>query len=195
MPDRRPCDGAAFCAGTGGLAKDAASRPKLLAPKRLAVARTAKPHARAKALVLRRDPFQRGFRQLVKKPALDVVAGLAVQHARLRMAQVQALARAGDGHVHQAALFLQALVVVHRVFMREQALFHAGDEHAVKLQALGRMHRHELDGVLPGLRLVVARFQRRMRQERRQRLRVSPVSGATKSGAGAFGSRPWLTGD
>ena len=53
--------------------------------------------------------------------------------------------------------------------MREQALFQAGDEDRVELQALGGMHRHELDRVLALLRLVVAGFQRRVRQEGRQR--------------------------
>lgn len=62
----------------------------------------------AKAALLRRDPLERLFRQLVEEAALDVVARLPVQHARLRMAQVQALARAGDGHIGQAAFFLQA---------------------------------------------------------------------------------------
>ena len=51
------------------------------------------------------------------------------------------------------------------LFVREQALFQAGDEDRVELQALGGMHRHELDRVLALLRLVVAGFQRRVRQE------------------------------
>ena len=49
--------------------------------------------------------------QLVEEAAAQVVARLAVQHARLRMAQVQALARARDRHVHQAPLFLEAVAV------------------------------------------------------------------------------------
>ena len=31
----------------------------------------------------RRDPFERMLRQFIKKPALDVVAGLAMQHTGL----------------------------------------------------------------------------------------------------------------
>ena len=85
------------------------------------------------------------------------------------MAQVQALARPGDGHVHQPALLLEPVVVAHRVLVREQALLHAADEHAVELQALARMHRHQLDRVLPGLGLVVAGLQRGMGQEGGQR--------------------------
>jgi hypothetical protein len=52
------------------------------------------------------------------------------------MAQVQALARPGDRHIHQAAFFLQPVEVAHGVLVREQALLHAGDEHAVELQTL-----------------------------------------------------------
>ena len=81
------------------------------------------------------------------------------------MAQVQALARAGDGDVHQAAFFFQPVAVVHRVLVREQALFHAGDKHAVKFQPLGSVHRHQLHSVLPGLGLVVAGLQRGMGQK------------------------------
>ena len=81
------------------------------------------------------------------------------------MAQVQALARAGDGHVGQAAFFLQPVVVAHGVFVGEQALFHAGNKHAVKFQALAGVHGHELDGVLPGSGHVVARFECRVGQE------------------------------
>ncbi|MNT31295.1 hypothetical protein D3C72_1671240 [compost metagenome] len=53
--------------------------------------------------------------------------------------------------------------------MREQALFQARDEHVVEFQALGRVHRHHLQRILARLRLVVARFQRRVRQEGGQR--------------------------
>ena len=121
--------------------------------------------ARAEALVARCDPLQRGLGQLIKETALEVVARLAVQHPGLRVAQVQAFARTGDGHVHQAALFLQPLVVVHRVLVREQALFQAGDENAIKFQSLGRVHRHQLHRILTGLGLVVAGLQRCVRQE------------------------------
>ena len=53
--------------------------------------------------------------------------------------------------------------------MREQAFLEAGDEHRIELQALGRMDRHQLDRVLPGLCLVVARLQRGVREEGIQR--------------------------
>ena len=129
------------------------------------IRKAAATEARAKALVFRRDPFQRGLWQLIKKPAFQVVAGLPVQHARLRMAQVQTLARAGDGHIHEAAFFFEAVTVAHGVFVREQAFFHAGDEDAIKLQPFGRVHRHQLHRVLAGLRLVVTRLERGMRQK------------------------------
>ena len=52
--------------------------------------------------------------------------------------------------------------------MGEQALFEAADEHTIKLQAFAGVHGHQLHGVLPGLGLVVAGFERGMRQEGRQ---------------------------
>ncbi|MCY1538228.1 hypothetical protein D9M68_737580 [compost metagenome] len=119
--------------------------------------------------LLWREPFQAGFGQLVEEAALHVVARLAVQHARLRVAEIQPLPRACDRHVHQTALFFQPIAVAHRILVREQALFHAGDEHHIELQPLGRVHGHELHRVLPGLRLVVARFERGVGEEGRER--------------------------
>jgi hypothetical protein len=64
---------------------------------------------------------------------------------------------------------------------------------------LAGVHRHQLDGVLPGLGLVVAGLQRRMGQEGGQRgqgfagLGVGREACARASG-GASGSSPWLTG-
>ena len=81
-----------------------------------------------------------------------------MQHAGLRMTEVQTFARTCDGHVHQPSLFFQAVEVVHGIFVREQAFFKACDKHRIKLQAFAGMHCHELNGVFTGLSLVVARF-------------------------------------
>ena len=134
----------------------------------MSAATTARAQVRKSGL-LRRDPFQAFIGQLFQKTAFQVVSGLAVQHAGLRMAQIQALAGACDGHIHQTALFLQPVKVVHRVLMREQAFFQARDEHRIKLQALAGVHRHQLHSVFSGLRLVVARLQRSVGQKGRQR--------------------------
>mmetsp|Transcript_37598 Transcript_37598/g.68057 ORF Transcript_37598/g.68057 Transcript_37598/m.68057 type:complete len:252 (-) Transcript_37598:251-1006(-) len=115
--------------------------------------------ARAEALVARCQPFQALLGQLVEEAALDVIAGLAVQHARLAETERQLLSRPRDRHIHQPALLLQAVVVGHRVLVREQAFFQARDEDRIELQALGRVHRHKLHRVLPGLGLVVAGLQ------------------------------------
>ena len=58
-----------------------------------------------------------------------------MQHARLRMAEVEALVGARDRDVHQAAFFFEPVAVAHGVLVREQAFFHAGDRHTVELQA------------------------------------------------------------
>ncbi len=98
-----------------------------------------------------------------------MVADLPVQHAALCKRQVQALARPGDGYVHQATLFFQAVGVQQAVLVREQALLQAGNEDNVELQPLGGVHGHQLHRVLAGLCLVVAGLQRGMRQEGDQR--------------------------
>src|SRR5215472_14445470 len=133
-------------------------------PRRLVLAC----EAGTERLVARRDPAQRRLRQLVEEAALDVVARLAVQHPRLREAEVEALSRTRDRDVHQPPLFLEAVEVARRVLVRKQALLEPGDEDAVELEPLRRVDRHQLDRVLAGLRLVVAGLERRVGQERRQ---------------------------
>ena len=140
-------------------------QPRAALPGLLVFAR----EAGAERLVARRDPAQRRLGQLVEEAALDVVARLAVQHARLREAEVEALSGARDGHVHQAPFLLEAVEVARRVLVREEALLEAADEDAVELEALGRVDRHQLDRVLPRLRLVVARLERRVGEERGER--------------------------
>ena len=83
-----------------------------------------------------------------------------MQHAGLRMAEVQTFARTRDGHVHQATLLFQAVEVVHGIFVWKQGFFKASDKYRIKLQAFAGMHCHELNGVFTGLGLVVSRFQR-----------------------------------
>ena len=129
-----------------------------------------------------------------------------MQHARLRMAEIQPLARARDGHIGQAALFLQTTSVHHGVLVREQAFFHAAYEYGVELQPLARMHRHQLHGVLTCLGLVVAGLQRGMGEKGSQRrhgfTRVCIDHGCQRAcrclqrliEQRASGSSPWLTG-
>ena len=54
--------------------------------------------------------------------------------------------------------------------MREQALLEAGDEHRVELEALRRMHGHQLQRGPAFRRLRVAGLERRVREERGQRI-------------------------
>ena len=108
------------------------------------------------------DPFAELRRDLFDEARDDAVTRLSVEHAATGVREVEALPRARDRDIHQAPLFLQAAVVAHRVLVREQALLQARDEHAVELEALGRMHGHQLHRVLAGLGLVVAGLQRRM---------------------------------
>ena len=104
--------------------------------------------------------------QLLEKARRDVVARLPVQHARLRVRQIQPPPGPRDRDVHQAAFLLEPVVLVQAVLVREQAFLEAADEHRVKLEALGRVHGHELQRVFARSGLVFTGLERRMRQER-----------------------------
>jgi hypothetical protein len=57
-------------AGTGGLAKERGFAAKAAGPRRCLTVPRAKAPARTKALVARREPLQRRFRQLIQKRLL-----------------------------------------------------------------------------------------------------------------------------
>jgi hypothetical protein len=99
-----------------------------------------------------------------------------VQHARLRVRQVEALARPRHRDVHQPALLLQAVALLRCVLVREQALLEAGDEDDVELQPLGRMHGHQLHRVLPLAGLMLAGFERGVREEGGQRTAIGAAA-------------------
>lgn len=106
--------------------------------------------------------------QFIQKTAAHVVAGLPMQHARLGEGDMQTLSGAGHGDIHQSPLLLEPSLLGHCIFVREEAFLKTSDEHPIELQALGRMHRHELDGILTLLSLVVAGLERCMGEKRRQ---------------------------
>ena len=55
--------------------------------------------------------------------------------------------------------------------MREEPFLEPGHEHRVEFQPLRGVHGHQLQRRAPLRRLGVARFERRVREERRQRIR------------------------
>ena len=76
--------------------------------------------------------------------------------ARARVHQQQPLAGTGDGNVGEAALLVDVVrprVVLHAA-VRKHVLFHAGDDDALELEALGGVDRHERDRPSLGLDLV-----------------------------------------
>ena len=85
------------------------------------------------------------------------------------MTDVQAFTRPRDRHIHQPALFFEAVVIVHRVFVWKQTFFETRDEHGIKFQAFAGVHRHQLHSIFTRLRLVVSGFQRSMGQKGCQR--------------------------
>src|SRR5687767_11240645 len=118
----------------------------------------------------RREPLHELLRNFLEEARRNVVARLAVQHARLRVREVQAMTRARDGHVGEPALFFEPFRLADALLVREQALLQAGHEHHIKFQALRGVHRHHLKRLLPLARLVLARFERGVREERRERV-------------------------
>ena len=102
--------------------------------------------------------------------ARDLVVGLvAVQAAGLGVGQHQLLHGAGHADIGQAALFLEAAGLFQAHLVREQALFHADQEHQGELQALGAVQGHQLHAVLVFLGLGIAGFQRGVGEEGGQR--------------------------
>jgi hypothetical protein len=104
-----------------------------------------------------------------RKRRRQAVARLSVQQAGLRVAQVETVTGAGDGHVHQPPLLLQPVALLCCVLVREKTLLEAGDEDDVELQPLGGMDGHQLNCFLSLARLVLAGLQRGMRQKGSER--------------------------
>ncbi|MNC90379.1 hypothetical protein D3C83_64700 [compost metagenome] len=86
-----------------------------------------------------------------------------MQHPRLCVQQVQALARSRDGDVRQSPLFFQAVALDERLLVRKETFLEAGQEDGVELQALRRVHRHHLQRILALAGLVLAGFERGVR--------------------------------
>ena len=90
-----------------------------------------------------------GFGQFVEEARGDGRLPQAVDAAVGDEPDVQVLLGAGEADIGEAALFLQAgaAALVERALVREQAFLPAGQEDGLELQALGRMQRHDGDGV------------------------------------------------
>ncbi len=93
----------------------------------------------------------------------------AVQTTRFGVGQRQLLHRAGHADVGQAAFLFETSAFVQRHLAGEHAFFHADDKHLRELQTFRRVQGHQLNRILPGIRLPFARLQRGVRQERLQR--------------------------
>src|SRR2546425_2984324 len=76
----------------------------------------------------RRQPLNELPRDLLEEARRDVVARLAVQQAGLRVRQVQAMARARDRDVGQAALLFQAVALGDALLVRKEALLQPREE-------------------------------------------------------------------
>jgi hypothetical protein len=102
----------------------------------------------------------------------QAVARLPVQQARLRVAQIEAVAGTRHGDVHQPSFLLQAVALLRRVLVREKTLFEAGDEDDIELESLGSMHGHQLDRFLALAGLMLAGLQRGVREKGSERTAI-----------------------
>ena len=95
---------------------------------------------------------------------LSVAVG-AVQPALLGAGKVELPHSARHADVAQASLLLEAVNIGERALMWEESILHAAHEDEREFEPLGRMQRHHLHAVLPGLRLAFAGFEHGMRKE------------------------------
>src|SRR2546426_11291414 len=84
------------------------------------------------------EPLHEPLGDLLEEARRDVVARLAVQQAGLRMRQVQAMARARDRDVGQAALLFQAVALGDALLVRKQALLQPREEHRSEERRVGK---------------------------------------------------------
>ena len=112
------------------------------------------------------------LRQLADKARRAVINLFPVQTAGFRIGQRQLLHGARYADVGQATLLLQAAAFIKGHLAREHPFFDADDEHLRELQPFRRVQGHQLNRVLPGVRLPLARFQRGVGEERLQRHQI-----------------------
>ena len=92
--------------------------------------------------------------------ARDLVARLgAIQPAGFCVADHQLAHGAGDADIGQTAFFFEAAGFFQAHLVREQAFFHADQEHQRELQPLGAVQGHQLHAVFVLGGLGVAGFQ------------------------------------
>ena len=106
----------------------------------------------------------RDFGQETGWPAM----ALGAEHPPdLRVAETQVFPCPGHADITQASFFLESSPGLgYAALMREQAIFHANDEHDGELKSLGGMQGHQLHAVIPGLTLCLTGLKRRVAQER-----------------------------
>src|SRR4030095_2374294 len=108
------------------------------------------------------DELRRHFLDEARRHAVAVDA---VQAALLGIREIELLHRARDTDVAEPALFFDAVDIVERALMREQAVFHAREEHHGELEAFRAVQAHHLHAVFPGIGLAFTGFEQRMREE------------------------------
>src|ERR1019366_10109153 len=89
------------------------------------------------------DIFDELVRDLLQEPAREALLDAAEQQAAPGVSEVQPFARAGHPDIAEPPLLLQLVGLAQALGVREDPLFHPGEEHDAELEALGRVQRHE----------------------------------------------------
>lgn len=106
------------------------------------------------------QPFQVFFRQFTQKPGRNVITHMSMQHPCLRITQIKPFSGPGNGNIHQAPFFFESAIFLHAVFMWEKTFFQTGNENGIEFKSFGRVNRHQLEGILSFVSLVLPRFER-----------------------------------
>jgi hypothetical protein len=75
------------------------------------------------------------------------------------------VARPGDRHIGEPPFLFEPVALGHALLVREQTLLQPRHEDHIELEPFGGMHGHHLQRIGAFARLVLARFERRVRQE------------------------------
>ena len=92
-----------------------------------------------------------------------------MQASLLGVGEIELAHGACDADIGEAALFLEAVGVVERALVREQAIFETREEHQRELEPLGGVQRHHLHAILPSLGLAFTGLEYGMGEERVER--------------------------
>ncbi|CAI8916143.1 hypothetical protein EMIT0196MI5_30307 [Pseudomonas sp. IT-196MI5] len=150
---------------TYGLAKAEAGLRNLAAAEQVAATHRLVTTKRTADAVGQPHFLNQAFRNLAYEARHLVVGLAAIQASGFGKGHYQILHGPGDADVGQSTLFLEAAGFFQAHLVREQAFFHAHQEHVREFQALGAVQGHQLNAVFVLVGLGIASLQRRVTEE------------------------------